>query len=283
MSGAVTLLIVEAVARALVPPFTMDALLQPSADAALVVEPRPGASLVFEGLTVAIPPSNVHIAASGVRAPAPASAAPAPGVQRLLCLGDSVVFGWGVDDEQAFCPLLAARLGPGWEAVNLGVPSYNLAQTARRLQTGGLAWGPRRAVLLINANDLDTVVDPLAAGWWVRHSALVRWVASRLARKAAAESLGQGGRDEQAGLEALASIRTYLAAWGVQLQVVLTAPPEPALRAALAGLDVLDASDVLRNPQWVIAGDGHPNAAGHRELADRLAAALRAGRRDPAD
>ncbi len=268
LSTAVTLAIVECGAHALVAPYTLDELLVPSAVAGLRVEPRPNADLVFEGLTVKIPESRVRTDARGVRHPVPAEPR-ARDARRLVCLGDSVVFGWGVEDEQAFCPLLAARLGPGWEALNLGVPSYNLVQTVLRYASA--EWAATHVVLLLNANDLDAVVNPLHTSAWVRHSALVRWVASRLARKSAAESWTVPPRDEAAGRAARKRLRQLLERRGVGLTVALAHRPVPALRAALAGVSVVDVSDVLRQLELVIPGDGHPNAAGHRALADRLA------------
>jgi lysophospholipase L1-like esterase len=51
------------------------------------------------------------------------------------------------------------------------------------------------------------------------------------------------------------------------------------------GAEVVDARDILVTPHYVIAGDGHPNAAGHAALADRIAdrmSSLLARQRAPA-
>ena len=41
---------------------------------------------------------------------------------RILCIGDSVTFGWGVDDSETYPALLQKRL-PNTEVINVGVPA----------------------------------------------------------------------------------------------------------------------------------------------------------------
>jgi lysophospholipase L1-like esterase len=73
-----------------------------------------------------------------------------PGVRRLLFLGDSVTFGYGVDEPQRFGDQAVARLGqqrPGarWQAINAGVVGYSSFQGRhlldRLLSLPGLAAG----------------------------------------------------------------------------------------------------------------------------------------------
>jgi lysophospholipase L1-like esterase len=51
-----------------------------------------------------------------------------PGVIRIVCIGDSSTFGWGVDDEYTYPRLLETQLsrpgGPGVEVFNLGIPGF---------------------------------------------------------------------------------------------------------------------------------------------------------------
>jgi hypothetical protein len=49
------------------------------------------------------------------------------GVQRVVVLGDSFVFGWGVKDSETFTAQLEGRKA-GLEVMNLGVPGYGIDQ-----------------------------------------------------------------------------------------------------------------------------------------------------------
>ena len=73
------------------------------------------------------------------------SGTPAPGVTRIVMLGDSVTFGSGVSDGETFSQILDAR--PGLEVVNLGVDGYGTDQALLRLEHEGLALHPDVVVL----------------------------------------------------------------------------------------------------------------------------------------
>jgi len=50
-----------------------------------------------------------------------------PGKRRIICSGDSVTFGYGVDDGNAWCRLLAT-IDPRLETINMGLPGYGVDQ-----------------------------------------------------------------------------------------------------------------------------------------------------------
>ena len=87
---------------------------------------------------------TITVNARGYRGPVHADAA-APGVTRVLMLGDSVTFGSGVGDTETFTGLLDAR--PDLEALNLGVDGYGTDQALLRLEREGLAFRPHVVVL----------------------------------------------------------------------------------------------------------------------------------------
>jgi lysophospholipase L1-like esterase len=77
------------------------------------------------------------------------------GARRLLCVGDSYVWGQGVEDEQT----VASRLGrelQGIETINLGVAGYSAVQELVRLETDGLSYQPDWTVVFFCDNDLDS-------------------------------------------------------------------------------------------------------------------------------
>jgi len=99
-------------------------------------ELRPGAFALIDG-------HPTHVNALGQRGVAHA-AARTPGRPRLVLLGDSVAFGYGVGDDETF----AARLErDGFDVVNLAVPGYGTDQELLRLRREGLGFAPQ-AVLL---------------------------------------------------------------------------------------------------------------------------------------
>ena len=99
---------------------------------------RPGARYVGRG------GETITVNARGYRGPEHPER-PAPGVTRVLMLGDSVAFGSGVADDETFSALLDAR--PDVEALNLGVDGYGTDQALLRLRREGLAFHPHVVVL----------------------------------------------------------------------------------------------------------------------------------------
>ncbi len=76
------------------------------------------------------------------------------GQKRILFLGDSNTFGYGVNDSARFSDLLEQRL-PGYETVNLGVFGYGTDQEAILLEREGLRFAPDLVVVAFSAGDLN--------------------------------------------------------------------------------------------------------------------------------
>lgn len=113
--------------------------------------PRPGAVFAVGG-------ARTTINALGYRGPAVA-----PGDARhskIVVLGDSVAFGYGVADEDTFSARLDALLAET-DVVNLAVPGYGVDQDLLRFEAEGQAYRP--ALVLLNvclANDLVDIMLP---------------------------------------------------------------------------------------------------------------------------
>jgi acyl-CoA thioesterase-1 len=82
-------------------------------------------------------------------------AAPADEAKTLLCLGDSLTAGYGLDESQAWPALLQGRLDrdlPGWRVLNAGVSGDTSDDALQRL-----AWilksPPTAAFICLGAND----------------------------------------------------------------------------------------------------------------------------------
>lgn len=79
---------------------------------------------------------------------------------RIVGLGDSVMFGWGVADGSEYLTLLESRLNREyperqWQVVNLSVPGYNTVMEVETLKEKGLRLRPDLVVLGYCGNDLS--------------------------------------------------------------------------------------------------------------------------------
>jgi hypothetical protein len=116
---------------------------------------RPGA----EGRVAATGDVLYRINADGFRGPRHARPKP-PGRVRVVVLGDSVAFGYAVDEASAFPRVLEARLAglfpqAGFEVVNLGVGGYNAWNELELLRDVGLGYQPDLVLVQFCINDLN--------------------------------------------------------------------------------------------------------------------------------
>lgn len=84
----------------------------------------------------------------------------APGVVRIVGIGDSVMYGNGVGDGEPYLAILGSMLrervpGARWEVINTGVPGYNTRMEVETLRAKGLAYRPDLVILHFVANDVD--------------------------------------------------------------------------------------------------------------------------------
>jgi len=182
----------------------------------------------------------VRINEAGFRG-GPLPGAKPPGVYRIVALGDSFTFGYGVRERQAYPARLARRLNartggrPGVEVVNLGVPGAGPLDYLWHLEHTGLALQPDLVVVGLFANDVNdlyqlrrfgarsalfTLTDLQHGGeaeraWWKRAagatlpnlyvlaSRAVRLVSISREARAAAATVGGIGPDPAAMVAAL--------------------------------------------------------------------------------
>lgn len=146
------------------------------ADSALGVRLLPGGSqrLVYAGN----PRTSIRINAQGYRgADLPTADAAAPSAD-VLIVGDSQVFGLGVEEGETFSAVLQQKLGVGRRVLNGGVPTYGpdeYAAVVRELVEQRKANPPKTVVFTINmVNDLFEASRPnrdrhaVSDGWAVR-------------------------------------------------------------------------------------------------------------------
>lgn len=83
------------------------------------------------------------------------------GVRRIAALGDSSVFGFGVDDASVFTAVLEKKAGPSVQVLNSAVPGYSTFQTINLLQIRTLSFHPDLILVgcLWSDNNFDSFVD----------------------------------------------------------------------------------------------------------------------------
>ena len=232
-----------------------------------------------------------------------------PSRRRLLVLGDSVVFGWGVEESERFTSLLADSLAPEMDVVAAGAGSWNTRCEREWLRREGLrALTPDVVLLVAATNDaipqLDAAHDVplerlqahvdrpsrlrarLHRHSWAARTALLA-ASQRRGLAAVERSLAPDSAAAQDARRALEALVGDVRAAGARVLVLLYVDPAARERAAFVRayrepLESLDV-DVVETPAAlfdrslrVSAADRHANAAGQAVLAEFLESWLRA-------
>lgn len=142
--------------------------------------------------------TSIEINSLGHRGPESPLAKPA-GTRRIVGLGDSVAFGWGVEATDSYLDIVAARLSDSAkpvEAVNLGVPGYNTIQEIEDFAAHGVALEPDVVILEIHENDLDLPIFLWSGAgggiWGLRH-----WYTWEMLRGALGLGASEAGRSSE--------------------------------------------------------------------------------------
>lgn len=75
------------------------------------------------------------------------------GARRIVVVGDSTAWGWGVEAGERFSDLME-RMLPGWEVINLAQAGYSTDQELLLLESEGLNYRPEIVLLLFDRNDV---------------------------------------------------------------------------------------------------------------------------------
>lgn len=118
---------------------------------------------------------------------------PDPNKHRILFLGDSLTFGWGVKEEETFARRLENSLSveKPVEVINAGHGNYNSTQEANFFFKYAQNWNPQQVVLFYFINDAEEM--QLSTKWdFLSHSRLVSlfWSAYR------SSGLGNSGKGQ---------------------------------------------------------------------------------------
>ncbi|MDH5564179.1 MAG: hypothetical protein OEY91_11230, partial [Nitrospirota bacterium] len=76
------------------------------------------------------------------------------GINRIIVLGDSFAWGWGVEQNEIFCEVAEHELN-GFEFINLGNNGYGTGQEYLIFEKLGRRFSPDLTVLAFYANDVS--------------------------------------------------------------------------------------------------------------------------------
>ena len=127
-------------------------LIRPSANDRLVYELKPGLRANFIGVPVAI--NQIGFREREISASKP------KGTFRIVGLGDSFAFGWGVPVEATYLRVLERLLQDrgdplNYETLNFGVPGYNAAMEVELFKSITRKYEPDLLIVGIVGNDAD--------------------------------------------------------------------------------------------------------------------------------
>ena len=263
-------------------------IVQPSPYPRLVYELKPGLDVIFKGVPVRTNRARQREADLPRSKP--------ERTVRLLGLGDSIMFGWGVAEEDRFMDVLERRLREelpevGWQAVVIAAPGYNLVMEVEALRRYGLDYEPDLIVYGWHKNDVclpnflqnrrDVRSAELFALDYLRDFA---WGAPRLLpktklapRHACKEQDIPARYHALAGETAFARALEELAALGRAegAPVVLVSPLDEVFEGVPPeGIHLVRASehtgDVPEAELRLSERDVHPTPLGHRIIADAI-------------
>ena len=232
---------------------------------------------------------------------------------RIILLGDSLTFGWGVEKEETFEHRLEETLHSRspTEIINFGHGNYNTEQEVHLFLDEGLAYDPDQVVLFYFINDAEPVPQPSRFAWlgsiriatfyWSRVKALVANVSDSTGFEEYYSTLyREGAEGWRRSQEAFLELARVCEKNDIVLQVVLLPElhelrgyafaREHALVTEFLGsqdIPVLDlAPSFADQPDphalWVSTDDAHPNAEAHRLIADYSVDFIAGGRRPDA-
>ncbi len=261
---------------------------------------RPNVSARFMGVQVTL--DSMGHRSKEIQVPKPENE------KRIMAVGSSVTMGWGVRQDQVFTALVESRLnqertndGIVYRTINGGVANFNTVHQVALFREQVDYVQPDLLVVNYFFTDADPVPEqkdnPI-----LRHSLLFgllyqKWLALQWSRAGKSphdhyRELYTDGNPAWEGSKAgIRQLRDQCALRKIRLVVLITPSPHnlakdgpyPAIYEKIAstframGVDVINTYPAFyeeygQKPDqlWVAVGDPHPNANGHRIMADEL-------------
>lgn len=238
---------------------------------------------------------SLHINAAGMRKSREYAVQKPVGTVRIVGLGDSGMFGWGVQQGENYMDVLESNLnaradGKVYETLNFGVPGYNTQLEVETLKSKGLAYKPDIVVVGWCDNDFGLPFFIPQQGQWSRKD--VSFLYNLMFNRKAFSDLALNQISDQrkynkdqiperfrAGMD-ISGVRTEfgeLKALGKKhgFQVLVIGPMQKEVLTILSDLEIVHYNTHNRiaaseYPVDYYVHAMHPRAGGHRVLAERL-------------
>lgn len=269
------------------------AIIRKSRFSNLIYELRPNLDMEFGHC-------RLHINGAGMRKSREYSLEKPEGTVRIVGLGDSGMFGWGVHQGEAYLDVLESNLnaradGKVYETLNFGVPGYNTQLEVETLKVKGLAYKPDIVVVGWCDNDFGLPFFIPQEGQWRRKD--VSFLYNLLFNREAFANLAlnqigdqrkydkgrvperfRNGIDVSGVRNQFIELKALAAKHGFHL-IVMGPMREEAVRI-FTGLDIAHYNTkerIARNeyPVEFYVHAIHPRQGGHRVLAERLEREMR--------
>lgn len=219
---------------------------------------------------------------------------------RIIFLGDSSTFGWGVEKESTFEYLIEEKLNLAHpaEIINFGIGNYNTEQEVNLFLEKGLKYQPDKVVVFYSINDAEKIPQKyklwffgysrLFTFYWSKISILVSNIYGSASYKEYYSNLYHNGfsgwtRAEKAFLR----LKNVCDNNGIKLQVVLLPETHDFVNYpfknehnfitaflkshAISVIDLAPFFESYTEPAkllWVANDDAHLNANGHKLVAE---------------
>ncbi len=204
---------------------------------------------------------------------------------RVIVIGDSYTFGYGVDDGETFSAVLERNLGTNVEVLNWGVPGYNLEQSIELLALRGKAYRPDVVVLSQHPNDFDP--SPMETAREVRYVlrshlyAVFRHIRFLYGSDAQAQLDRSRGARVERGFRAFDRFVELAREWGFRPVLFragcrggydVAAMDRLFAHSHAAGVQTVETSarSCRQLRENLIPDDGHPTVSGHELIANEL-------------
>lgn len=218
---------------------------------------------------------------------------------RIIFLGDSLTFGWGVKQEETFATLLEEDLSSDYptEVINFGTGNYNTEQEVNLFKEKGLKYNPDKVVLFYFINDAE-ITPEKSNLWFLGYSQFISFYWSRInsllnnimPSKSFQEYYDSLYDEDQQGWinsrKAIIQLRDICKTRGIEFQVVLLPELHDVNNEIFANvynnlalfleennIDYLNLAKLFENHPnqielWVSYDDAHPNNIAHKKIAE---------------